>query len=60
MKIKGTTDTTQFGNEAKAFLAGLLVGAGIRECTARDLAREGAGGIERIRENNTVEADEED
>lgn len=58
MDIKGTTNITQFAHETKAFLAGLLVGAGIRESTARDLAREGQAGIERIREDNTKEEDE--
>ncbi len=57
---KGTTNTTQFQCETKTFLVGLLIGAGIRECTAHVLAREGYIGIERIREDNTIEADEDE
>ena len=57
MEIKGTTDVTQFQCETRAFLVGLLIGAGIRECAARDIAREGHIGIERIREDNTTETD---
>lgn len=59
MEIKNTLNVTQFACETNAFLIGLLVGAGIHESKARDIAREGQSGIEQLRENNSTEIEEE-